>query len=236
MIPLVTVCMVAYNAEKWISQAILSVLNQTYKNFVLLIVDDGSTDITKKIIMSYVEHTTLGDRIRYIYQEHKNFAVGLNRAITEAESKYLLNVDSDDYIASDYLEKMVECAEKHPDIDYFYPCYFVETHELGAILRTWPYRDWSDNRKIKEVIQEKKRSPIPRPGSLIRRSLFDRVGLYEEVDTCEDFLFLCKNVFDIKFKKVDTATEYFYRRVKTGNSMGKREIREEIHNQGLAYL
>lgn len=228
--PLITIYMVAYNAEKYIAQAINSVLAQTYKDFELLIINDGSTDQTEQIIKLYSD-----DRIRYIYQEHKNFAAGMNRAITEAKGEYILGVDSDDFIESDYLEKMVDFAEQYPDIDYFYPEHLMVVNESGHPAGKWNYLDFSDNRELASFLLEHEFSPIPNPGSLKRKSMFERVGLYEEVETCEDFAFLCKNALKINFERVDGAGGYFYRRLPTSNSH-KTAARKEVHAKALSKM
>ena len=230
----VTVYMVVYNGEKYIAHAIESVLTQTYKDFEFLIVNDGSTDKTEQIIKTYDD-----DRIRYICQEHKNFASGMNRAIVEAKGKYVLGVDSDDYIAEDYLEKMVACADKHPDIDFFYPYILkaVNEHNKPASdAGSWkPYKDYSNNKTLLLDLYKTKHSLVPNPGSLKRKSLFKRVGLYEELETCEDFVFLCRNALKIRFKRVDDSSSYFYRRLPSGNS-AKKGPREAIKERVLSEM
>jgi len=230
MKPIVTIYTVAYNSEKFIAQAIDSVLAQTYTDFELLIVDDGSTDKTEQIAKSYSD-----DRIRYIHQEHKNFAAGMNRAITEARGEYILGVDSDDFIAPDYLQKMVACAEQYPDSDYFYPSKLTIVDERGNLIGAWDYQDFSDNNALVAFLLDKKCGPIPNPGSLKRKSLFERVGLYEELETCEDFAFLCKNVLSMRFVKVNDNSDYFYRNMASGNSH-KIEGRKIVHAKALEYL
>lgn len=225
-VPLVTIYMIAYNAEKYIAKAIDSVLSQTYKDFELLLVDDGSIDQTKTIVKFYRD-----GRIRYIYQEHKNFAAGMNRAIAEAKGEYILGVDSDDFIAPDYLEKMVNFAEQYPDVDYFYPDHLVLVDESKKPIGQWNYIDFLSSDEIRTFLTEQERSPIPNAGSLKRKSLFEKVGLYEEIETCEDFVFLCKNVLDIKFKRVDESGDYFYRRLPMSNSH-KTEARKAAHAKG----
>ncbi len=226
--PIVSVYMVTYNSQKYIAQAIDSVLAQTFKNFELLIVDDGSTDETAGIISSYSDQ-----RIRYIYKEHKNFASGMNRAINEVKGKYILGVDSDDFIAPDYIEKMVTFAENHPEADYFYPAKFVLTDEYANPTGTeWDYLVFSDNRLLPAFLFENCFGPIPNPGSLKRKSLFDRVGLYKEVDTVEDFVFLCETALNINFKRVDLHSTYFYRRLPSSNSF-KLKARNRIMAQAL---
>jgi len=212
--PLVTVEMVTYNAEKFIRQAIDSVLAQTYRNFELLIVDDGSTDATAQLIASYSD-----SRIRYIHIPHKNGAIATNRAIAEAESDCILRVDSDDFIEPTYLEKMVACAQQHPEIDYFYPGRLALVDAAGNPTgEQWSYADFSDNSTLPAFLFDKGYGPIPNPGSLKRRSLFDKVGVYDDVDSVEDFVFLCRNALRIRFMRVDDHSTYFYRTLPRSNS------------------
>ena len=219
----VTVEMVAYNAQRFIRQAIDSVLAQTYRNFELLIVDDGSTDGTADIVASYSD-----SRIRHIHTPHRNCASARNRAIAEAGGEYLLCVDSDDFIEPSYLEKMVACARQHPEVDYFYPGGLVLVDRMGnPTCKQWQYLDFSDNKMLAAFLFDKGYGPIPNPGSLKRRSLFDRVGMYDDVDSVEDFVFLCKNALKIRFRRVEDNSRYFYRRLATGSSHNFK-ARDEI--------
>lgn len=206
--------MAAYNAERFIGRAIESVLAQTYDNFELVIVDDGSTDGTGDIVASYTDR-----RIRYMRAGHKNCAAARNRVIAEAKGEYLLCVDSDDYIAPDYIEKMVACAVKHPEIDYFYPGRLEPVDVSGAATgEQWEYMDFSDNRVLPSFLFDKGYGPIPNPGSLKRRGLFERTGGYDDVDSVEDFVFLCRNALKIRFMRVDDHADYFYTRLASGSS------------------
>ncbi len=224
----VTVEMVAYNAQRFIRQAIDSVLAQTYRNFELLIVDDGSTDGTADIVASYSD-----SRIRYIHAPHRNCASARNRAIAEAGGEYLLCVDSDDFIEPSYLEKMVACARQHPEVDYFYPGRLVLVDQMGNPTgKQWQYSDFSDNTVLAAFLFDKGYGPIPNPGSLKRRSLFDRVGMYDDVDSVEDFVFLCKNALKIRFRRVEDNSRYFYRRLATGSSHNFK-ARDEIMTRAL---
>ena len=212
--PLVSVEMAAYNAEAFIGRAIDSVLAQTYENFELLIVDDGSSDGTAGIVASYRD-----GRMRCIHTPHKNCAAARNRAIAEARGEYLLCVDSDDFIEPGYIEKTVAFAQRHPQIDYFYPGKLVLVDELGNPTgEQWAYPDFPDNRVLPAFLFVKGYGPIPNPGSLKRRSLFERVGRYDDVDSVEDFVFLCKNALKIRFMRVDDHAAYFYRRLAGGSS------------------
>lgn len=98
--PKISVLMPVYNAEKFLKEAIDSILNQTFKDFEFLIINDASTDNSKKIIMSY------GDkRIRY-FENKKNLGVAktLNRGLRLAKGKYIARMDADDVSYSQRLE------------------------------------------------------------------------------------------------------------------------------------
>jgi glycosyltransferase involved in cell wall biosynthesis len=109
--PLVTIYMPVWNAESYLSQAIESILNQTYTNFEFIIVDDASTDNSLKIINSYAKKDK---RIRLI-KNHINLGVSLssNIAISKAKGKFLARMDADDISFSNRIEKQVEFLLKN---------------------------------------------------------------------------------------------------------------------------
>ncbi len=227
-LPLVTVEMVAYNSESFIKQAIDSVLAQTYKNFELVLVDDGSTDGTAEIITSYSD-----PRIRYIRTPHRNCASARNRVIAEARGEYLLCVDSDDFIEPEYLEKMVAYAVEHPQIDYFYPGSLTLVDAAGnCTAQRWSYPDFSDPTTLPAFLFGKAYGPIPNAGSLKSRAMYRRIGGYDDVDSVEDFVFLCKNALKITFLRVEDNPTYFYRR-RPGSSSQNFEVRNRIMASAL---
>ncbi|MEH2174431.1 glycosyltransferase [Nostoc sp.] len=89
--PLISVTMTTYNHEKYIGEAVESVLNQTYKNFELIIVNDGSNDKTDEIIRKFQD-----ERITYIYQENQGTSNAINRAISDSRGKYIALMSGDD--------------------------------------------------------------------------------------------------------------------------------------------
>lgn len=107
---LVSVIMASYNTGQYISEAVESVINQTYKNWELIIVDDCSTDLTSKIITPYL----CDDRIK-LYKNKKNIGVALsrNRALKEAKGKWVAFLDSDDLWQPEKLEEQIEFMVKN---------------------------------------------------------------------------------------------------------------------------
>ena len=98
-----TVILPCYNSEKYIYQSITSILNQTFKNFKLIIINDGSTDNTLKIIKSFKDK-----RIKLINNKgNKGLIYSLNKGISQANSIYLARMDGDDISERSRLEEQI---------------------------------------------------------------------------------------------------------------------------------
>jgi hypothetical protein len=109
--PLVSVLMPVYNGEKYLREAIDSILNQTFTDFEFLIINDGSTDDTENIILSYAD-----SRIRYIKNEENLKLIDtLNKGLDLAQGKYIARMDADDISLPARLDKQVEYLEKNPE-------------------------------------------------------------------------------------------------------------------------
>lgn len=107
---LCSVIMPAYNSEKYIDEAIESVIRQTYKNWELIIVNDASTDDTEKIIKSYEEKDK---RIKLIsLAENQGVANARNMAIQIAEGRYIAFLDADDYWEKEKLQEQIKFMKK----------------------------------------------------------------------------------------------------------------------------
>lgn len=111
--PLISVLMPVYNCALYLRKAIDSVLAQTYSNFELLLINDGSTDNSKDIILSYND-----PRIRYIENEHNlKLIATLNKGIDLAKGEYISRMDSDDVIPPNRFETQIRYLLKHPHVD-----------------------------------------------------------------------------------------------------------------------
>jgi len=102
--------MSVYNDEKYLEEAILSILNQTYRGFEFIIINDGSTDSSQMIIEKYVE---LDNRIVFVNQKNIGLTKSLNRAIGLSKGKYIARMDSDDISLNTRFEKQVDFLEKN---------------------------------------------------------------------------------------------------------------------------
>ena len=109
--PLVSVVLSVYNGEKYLDEAIESILNQTYEKFEFIIIDDGSTDGSLEIIKSYNDK-----RIVLISRENRGLIASLNEGVQTAKGKYIARMDADDIALENRLEEQVTFMEKKLDI------------------------------------------------------------------------------------------------------------------------
>lgn len=131
----VTVIIPAYNAEKYIRKCIESVLSQKYKQFFILVVNDGSTDNTEKIVMDYVKDNP--EKIFLYTKENGGISDARNSGIKRTKTKYVTFLDSDDYLDSNYLDLLIKAAEKN-NADMVCSGQF-KISEDGHILNTISY-------------------------------------------------------------------------------------------------
>lgn len=101
----VAVVVPAYNAEKTINKCLNSLLNQTFKNFEIIVIDDGSQDSTVKIVKSFVNKNS--NRIKLICQKNKGVSCARNMGIRHAYADYITFMDADDYVDQNYLETLI---------------------------------------------------------------------------------------------------------------------------------
>jgi glycosyltransferase involved in cell wall biosynthesis len=108
-----------YNGEKYINRYFDSLLNQTYKNFEIIFVDDGSTDKTSQIVHEYKQKfMKIGVELKYIFQKNGGQALAINNGLKSVSGEYLVWPDSDDYYEKDALEILANELDKNKDISY----------------------------------------------------------------------------------------------------------------------
>ena len=139
--PLVTIGMPVYNVEPYIEKCLLSVLNQTYQNIEILVVDDLGTDNSMRIVEELQESHPRGGLIRIIHHDiNKGIGEARNTAIRECKGKYLYFIDSDDYIESNAIQLLVEQAEKY-DTDVAIASHRRVALGTGEELPTYQYAE-----------------------------------------------------------------------------------------------
>jgi len=207
--PKVSVLMTNYNGEKFIEEAIESILNQTYTDFELIIIDDWSTDESWGIIQSLSHRDT---RI-HCYQNTKNLWISLtrNRLIDLAQWDYIAWLDSDDRARSDRIEKQVQFLKKHPNY---------------GIVGSWMTLIDADGRemKIKQLpISDQDirkqwyyRNSLNHPTLMMRKTCIQKTGYFDaSLDVAEDYDFWVRAGTHTYLANIPEAlTQY---RIHTGN-------------------
>lgn len=130
--PRVTVLMPCYNAELYLVEAIESIINQTYRNLEILLIDDGSKDATRDMIENYAIKDS---RIIPVYNERNLGLIRtLNKGVKLASGEFIARMDADDISVLNRIEKMIEVFLEHPEIDVMSASYF-HISPLGKVLR-----------------------------------------------------------------------------------------------------
>jgi len=170
----ISVVMPNYNAAKYISQSIESVLNQTYKNFEFIIIDDCSTDDSWDIIQKYA---SVDSRIIALRNDKNNdISFTLNRGIAIAKADYIARFDSDDICDLHRFEKQINFLSKDENRDI---------GVLGANLRLIDpynvcigYKNFPE--KHEDIVESMwYRNPFAHNSVIIKKSLFEKYGLYD---------------------------------------------------------
>ncbi len=181
--PTVSVLIPVYNAEKYIKEALDSILNQTFKNFELIIINDCSTDSTEKIIKRYAKKDS---RILLVNnKENLKISKTLNKGIGIAKGKYIVRMDADDWSYPDRIEKQVGYMESNPDI--VLSSGNMEICDEKMIIKNRSNFPTTDH-NIREVLLQY--NPMVHPAMIFRRDIALSIGGYNETVKSEDYMFI----------------------------------------------
>jgi glycosyltransferase involved in cell wall biosynthesis len=169
----VSVIITVYNRVQYIYDAIDSVLNQTYQNYEIIVVNDGSTTDVKQALEPYMS------RIKYLYQENKGLAAARNYGIKNSSGNYLAFLDDDDLFEPKKLEVQVQILENNSEIGFVYSdCYEFDSNNTDASrLNHAVGRDEPASEFAKLFFMDPN---VRVPTFLIRRECFNYIGLFDE--------------------------------------------------------
>ncbi len=209
--PLVTVYITNYNYGSFIKEAIESVLNQSFQDFEIIIIDDGSTDNSKSIIESYSGH----QKIKIIFQQNKGLNITNNIALRVAQGKYIMRLDADDYLDKNALLVMTNILEKDVSLGLVFPDYYI-VDVKGEILSLEKRHDFDKEVSLLD-------QPAHGACTMIRKKFLQMIGGYDEQYRCQDGYELWIK-FTTKFKVTNTDTALFYYR-RHGSNLTTNENR-----------
>lgn len=177
----VSVIMAAYNAETYIEEAIRSVLNQTFKDFELIVVNDGSEDQTLNVIKSIPDK-----RIKIINLDNSGAANARNSGIRSSKGEYIAILDADDVALPDRLQKQVDFLDANLEYGIVGGNASVIDKDGMFVTNTNQTLDWHS---IKMKLPA---SPFIHSTVMFRSSLIKTIGFYPDISTSEDALFFLK--------------------------------------------
>jgi glycosyltransferase involved in cell wall biosynthesis len=183
MKPRISVVMPVWNGEAYLRAAIDSILSQTFTDFELIIVDDGSTDGTAQILQSYRD-----TRIRIVQEGHLGFVGAVNRGVTAARAEWIARQDADDISLPTRLEKQWETIQKQPTAVF---CY-IDIRTIGDQNRIERQPRLPRSRAL-VALKSCFQCPVCVGAALIKRSTFLEAGGYREEEfPAEDYAFVSR--------------------------------------------
>ncbi|MDY4511206.1 glycosyltransferase family A protein [Streptococcus hyovaginalis] len=217
MKPSVSVVVTCYNHEKYIKQCLNSIFHQTFTNFDLIIMNDGSTDQSGKLIEEMIENTCLKQEIKYIDKENEGLVVTRNKALKMIETDYFLFVDSDNYLSESYIEDLIQTAEYH-NADIVYGN-LVNPEDNSIYLAT-------NNFNLSELFK----GNFIDSCSLVRSSILNGITYDTELNykKLEDYDFFLNLIVSNNAVAVPCHEAYFYYRV-LESSMSQRDDFKEYY-------
>ena len=171
--PKVSAIIPVYNGEKYISKALESVLNQTYKNIEIIIINDGSNDRSFEQIKPYLS------RIKYIYQENEGLCNARNKGIHESTGELIAFLDHDDIWLAQKIEKQVKYFLENPH-GKFVHCSVIYINHTGEKITPAGY--WNDlriNGEVNDIAEIFMHYAMFPSAMMIRREVFEDIGYFD---------------------------------------------------------
>ena len=179
--PTLSVLMPVYNAEQYLEEAIQSILNQTFADFELIVINDGSTDGSEAMLRSFAQ----GDqRIKLISRGNTGLTIALNEGLAAAQGKYIARMDSDDVAFPERFAKQVEFLDQHPE-HVVVGSRVVLIDSAGLLI--CPFAQKTEHEEIDGAMMSGQGGAICHPAAMIRHDALKTISGYRaELEPCED--------------------------------------------------
>ena len=198
--PTITIYITNCNYGKYLTKAIESAINQTYKKIDIIIIDDASKDISRKILKKYEENSC----IKIIYnKKRKGLVKSSNVAIRASKGKFILRLDADDYLHLDAIKKMYLKIIKYQNVALIFPDFYW-TNNKSKILSRFKYKH-KTNYTAKD-------SPAHGACSLINKKFLIKIGGYNEKFDRQDGYYIWFLILFNKLKIIHYKKPLFYYR------------------------
>jgi len=189
-IPLVSVVVPCYNHEKYVKETIESIVNQTYKNIELIVIDDGSIDNSVKIIQELANKYNF----TFIHRPNKGLSATLNEGIKLSKGKYFCVCASDDMYMPDKIEKQVEFMENTTESNIAGVAGYVCLIKKGKVVKLLKKKYTMEKYSFQDILKHK--FYLPAPTSFFRRDILIKVGGFDEDTSLEDWAIYLKLTYN----------------------------------------
>ena len=204
---MISIIMPVYNSEKYVSEALESVCNQSYQNWELLIVNDGSTDDTPKLIDEYAKKDS---RIKVFHRKNEGVSMARNFALNQICGDYVTFIDSDDVYHVERLERMTQVFERHADCDIVFSRHKEFTGELNKDEIIGSEKTMINNDNIlKRVISDSRNQFMC---NTMLKAEIAKKEKFAPIRFAEDFCYIRDCACHCKQMAVLDEVLYFYRR------------------------
>lgn len=220
-VPKISIIIPAYNAEQYISEAIQSVINQSYKNWELIIIDDGSSDETARTVKSFISN----EKIKYYYQNNAGVSSARNKGIDFAQGKYLAFLDSDDLFANDNIYEKINYLSSNKDVGLVHGDVRL-IDEKSILLNSF---EIGKEGNVLDDLLLWNGCTIPAPSSiLIRKEILDIIGRWdEELSTAADQELFFRIASKYKIGRIPKILTYY--RIHKKNMHSNIKLMEKDH-------
>ncbi|GAA3571791.1 glycosyltransferase family 2 protein [Snuella lapsa] len=215
---LVSVIIPSYNSAHFISEAIDSILEQTYGEWELIVVDDGSTDALESVVRPYIAKDA---RISMVVKANGGLGSARNFGIRHAKGTYILPLDADDRFAPTFIEKAVAQFINRPDLKVVY----CEAVYFGAKQGRWLLKDYS----YKDLLV----SNMIFASAMYKKADYERVGGYDEQILYEDWDYWLRLLQDGGTVCKLPEVLFYYRQHQDGSLMNALNKKGALHSAGL---
>lgn len=207
---LVSIVIPIYNIEDVIIHSLDAVIDQTYKNIELILVDDGSTDNSVNVAKNYLQLKRLNYQV--IFQPNRGPSAARNNGIRSSKGEWVICLDGDDIILPQTIETMVRVAEENKVKCVFCDYKSVNDLTLKADTKHDDGIDIISDMRLRKLFFQRKLVPIS-PGMLLHRSVYDIIQYDEDCRYCEDTLFLWELFYKLNnFAFIKSDLYNYYRR------------------------
>jgi CMP-N-acetylneuraminic acid synthetase len=203
-IPKITVYMPNYNYGQYIEEAIQSVQNQVFKDWELIIIDDGSTDNSDEVLERY----STDEKITIIKQKNKGLNITNNVAIRLSRGKYIVRLDADDYLDENFLTVLSSILDDKKNIGLVFPDYH-HVDPKGLIIETIRREKISDSNSLLDL-------PAHGACTMYRKEVLLNLGSYDEEFSCQDGYDIWIRFIE-KYKPYNINVPLFYYRQHDSN-------------------